>query len=147
MRRVVGSRAVLVVTGVIVLGVGGLFFALGLDDADKLGSVLAALAALAGLGLTVTGALRGGGTNPDGTNADGVTVHGSAVGGSVAQVDRVGGSVRLGGSRPADGRAPRDVPEPADGTAAGGLSVRGSTVDGDVFQAKSVDGDVETHSE
>lgn len=149
MRRVVGSRAVLVVTGVLVLGIGGLFFALGLDDADKLGSVVAAVAAIVGLGLTAAGMLRRGGTSggADGERPDRVTVHGSTVGGSVANVGRVGGSVRLGGSRPSRGRAPRDVPEPADGAAEGGTSVRGSRVDGDVFQAGSVDGDLETRPE
>ncbi|MFV2178270.1 hypothetical protein ACFHW2_29045 [Actinomadura sp. LOL_016] len=148
----IGSRTVLVATGVLVLGVGGLFFLLGLDDADKLGSVVAAMAAIAGLGLTAAGALRRGGTaGGDGSGGEpsgGVTVHGSTVGGSVANVGRVGGNVRLGGSRTTRGRAPRDVPEPADGAAAeGGTSVRGSRVDGDVFQAGSVDGDLETSPE
>ncbi|WP_157432857.1 hypothetical protein [Actinomadura rifamycini] len=151
MRRVVGSRAVLVVTGVLVLGAGGLFLAKGLDDADKLGSVIAAVAAIAGLGLTAAGMLRRGGTSggdgPGGEPPDGVAVHGSVVGGSVANVGRVGGSVRLGGSRSSRGRPPRDAAEPADGAAADRTSVRGSRVDGDVFQAGSVDGDLETRPE
>lgn len=151
MRRVVGSRAVLVATGVLVLGVGGLFFVLGLDDADKLGSVVAAVAAIAGLGLTVAGTLRrggpAGGGGSGGEHPGGVTVHGSAVGGSVANAGRVGGNVRLGGSRTPPGRAPRDVPEPADDAAEGGTSVRGSRIGGDVFQAGSVDGDLETRPE
>ncbi|MEV5827722.1 hypothetical protein AB0L25_19340 [Spirillospora sp. NPDC052242] len=139
-------------TGILVLGIGGLFFALGLDDADKLGSVVAAVAAIAGLGLTVVGMLRRGGTSggdgTGGTPSGGVRVHGSTVGGSVADVGRVGGSVRLGGSRASRGRAPRDVPEPADGAASeDGISVRGSRVDGDVFRAGSVDGDLETRPE
>lgn len=44
---------VLLVTGVVLLALGGIFLALGLQDADRLASTIGALAGVAGLGLAI----------------------------------------------------------------------------------------------
>jgi hypothetical protein len=48
-----GRRALLIVAGLLIVGVGAVFLVIGLDKADKVASVIGALVGLAGLGLSV----------------------------------------------------------------------------------------------
>lgn len=48
-----GRRAALIVIGLLVVGIGVTFLIIGLDQADKVASVVGALVGLAGLGFSV----------------------------------------------------------------------------------------------
>ncbi|MBQ0990719.1 hypothetical protein KBX08_11520 [Micromonospora sp. H61] len=104
-----------VITGLLVAGIGVFLAAEGLDNADKWASIMALFVAIAGLGLSAWGgfvANRGMARQ---------RLHGSIVGGGVAQVRGARGSVHIG--RTAD-----DLPHPLASTA--GAAPSGPTIDG-----------------
>ncbi|MFF4450127.1 hypothetical protein [Streptomyces sp. NPDC001502] len=127
-----------------ILAVGalaGYLIAVGLDDADKVASVIALFVALAGLAVSVAGLRR------QARSSGGQAVEKSSVGGGIAQVDDTKGSVKIvrrgtqTGPPPAPpaGTTPPAAPAPSEG----GQSVQGTAAAGSVDQVQETGGDVE----
>ncbi|SCL31684.1 hypothetical protein GA0074692_3158 [Micromonospora pallida] len=132
----------LLVVGVALIGLGVFLGVTRLDDADKWGSVIAAMVAVLGLPMTAYGVVL---ARRQGSAAGGQSVAGSVVRGGVMQVRRVRGNVRIG---PAASRAPAAAGgSPTSGTTGpggpGGQSVTGSWMAGGVRQVDDVGGDVD----
>lgn len=132
--------------GVALIGLGVVAGVTRLDDADKWGSVIAALVAVLGLPVTGYGVVL---ARRAGRAAGGQSVTGSVVGGGVTQVRGVGGSVRIGGTAPPATAAAAGEPDavPGSGTAVpggpGGQAVAGSWTAGPVRQVDDVGGDAD----
>ncbi|MFE7542942.1 hypothetical protein [Streptomyces platensis] len=127
---------------VAVLAVGalaGYLVAVGLDNADKVASVVGLFVALAGLAVSAAGMRRqaraGGGQAVENSDA-----------GSISQVASTDGSVKISrrgtpaGPRPAP---PRQATPPAASPGEGGQIVRGTAAAGPVDQVRDTGGDVE----
>ncbi|MEU6414606.1 hypothetical protein [Microbispora sp. NPDC046933] len=85
----------------VVAGTAVYLSALGLDEADKMASVIGALAAIAGIGLTLHGMLQARRAAPDSTiRSPGVqnVISGGSQHGSVLQARDIRGTVRFGAS-------------------------------------------------
>ncbi len=138
----------LLAVGVGLVGLGVFLGVTRLDDADKWGSVVAALVAVLGLPLTAYGLVLAR-RQSSGTGRQ--SVSDSVVGGGVAQVRGVRGNVRIGtpaSSAPAAADAPAAAAGPpasgaTDPGGSGGQSVTGSWTAGGVRQVDDVGGDVE----
>lgn len=139
----------LLVAGVVLVGPVVFFGVTRLDEADKWGSVIAALVAVIGLPIAAYGLVST--RRRSGAVGGGQSVTGSFVGGGVTQVRGVRGDVRIGKAAPpvpaagppgaASGRPPRSgAAEPGE---TGGQSVTGSSVAGELRQADDVGGDVD----
>ncbi|WP_170176312.1 tetratricopeptide repeat protein [Lentzea flaviverrucosa] len=93
---------VVVLAGVAVLTVGGVMLAVGLDTADKVGSVVGAVCGMVGLGISTYGlrvARSGGRQGAPETQASATnSVSRSRVTGGVTQVDSVDGDLVTGGT-------------------------------------------------
>lgn len=141
--------AVVLSTGAVIMVLGLLFFAAGLDDADKYASVIGALSTLAGLGLSISGMVQRSSWTSSRSEegaAGGQRVQGSVVGGDVVQVRGVRGDVRIGGSSPSP--AGSGAPQPEEGeedetfaAPPGAQSVIGSRVGRSVIQVDRAGGD------
>jgi hypothetical protein len=90
--------ASLLAAGIVLVGVGLFVAATRLDDADRWGSVIGALAALLGLPMTAYGLMLARRQSKASTWGQAVTD--SVVGGGVTQVRGVRGNVRIGASPP-----------------------------------------------
>ncbi|WP_438361837.1 hypothetical protein [Micromonospora sicca] len=137
--------AVVITAGVLVAGLGSFLAVQGLDKAGKWAGVFGVFVGLAGLGLSVSGAVGAR------RQSRGQSVTDSSVGVGVTQVRGVRGNVRIGPSAPAPATpsAPA-APQPpiagprADGVPTwGGQSVTRSWTTGPVRQVDGVDGDVD----
>ncbi|EEP70425.1 hypothetical protein MCAG_00752 [Micromonospora sp. ATCC 39149] len=144
-------QGLLIVGGLILVGLGGFFGGTRLDDADKWGSVVSALAALIGLPMTGYGivlARRGSPSPAAGQQAvpGGQSVAGSTVGGQYVQARNLAGKLRIGPSpaaaAPLAGPGPTPV-SPAPPPTPGGQSITGSHIAGSVYQIDGVGDDVD----
>lgn len=126
-----------------VLAVGalaGYLIAVGLDDADKVASVIALFVALAGLAVSVAGLRR------QARSSSGQVVQSSSIGGGIAQIADTDGSVKIrrsgnpAGPPPAP---PAGTTSPATSPSEGGQSVRDTATSGPVDQVRDTGGDVE----
>jgi len=129
--------------GFILAFLGALLLATGLDRADKLSSVLGALAGLAGVILSAYGIVL----TRQGISASGgyrQTVDSTQVGGSVIQATQVRGGIRLGGVHASPPRAASSLE--VDGRAGDAIAnqeVRRSQVTGHIAQVRDLTGDVD----
>jgi hypothetical protein len=144
------GRGVITVTAA--AGLGVYFTRVGLDNADKLASVIGAFIGLAGLALTARGLLADRRAAPAASQAaGGQQVSGSEVGGDVLQVKGVTGNLRIGGQPRPPAPSPthlRTTPTAPSSAARSrdeeqGQSVRDSHVAGDVTQVDQVGGDTD----
>lgn len=127
---------------------GVFFLAVGLEDADRFGSVVAALSSVAGLALSASALVRRPrrGTGPEEAprSEPGQRVEAAVIGGDSVQIRNVTGDVRVGLGPPArtahtPARPSADAaPPPPDG----GQSLSGSRVGGSSFQIDQVGGSV-----
>ncbi|SFR10623.1 hypothetical protein SAMN04488564_103436, partial [Lentzea waywayandensis] len=100
--RTMRRWVVVVLAGVAALAVGGVMLAVGLDTADKVGSVVGAVCGVVGLGVSTYGlvVVRSAGqqTAPETQASVTNSVHGSNVTGNTTQVDSVGRDLVTGGT-------------------------------------------------
>jgi hypothetical protein len=138
---------ILLATSALIATLGLSLFAVGLDDADKYASVIGALSAMAGLGLslsTLIGRPAPAVPAPDESGlAAGQRIHASTIGGDAVQIREVSGNVRMGpcadSGRPARAAARGTRPK----TSPGGQSVINAQVGGSSAQIDRVAGDVD----
>ncbi|WP_280314766.1 hypothetical protein [Nocardia abscessus] len=104
---------VLLVLGVTGIGLGiWLFLSLGLDEGDKLASVVGMFVGIAALGLSIYGVVlarrgTGGGAAP---STGGTSITGSVIGGGVSTISDVAGPVTIRRRTPPSGAVPPPAP-------------------------------------
>lgn len=127
-----------IVSGLGLLALGGMFAAVGLDDADKIASIVGGITGLFGLGLTIYNVWFAAPGAPGGQQ-----LSDSAVDGNAVQMRGVRGKVSVKNSAPRPGRR---QPHSGAGTATvqpSGQEIGGSTVGGHSMQFDRVDGDID----
>jgi hypothetical protein len=141
-----GARKVLLWTGSVAVGLAliglGVYFGLAhLDDADKWGSVISAMAALIGLALTVYGIVLARRDPAPGSQS----VTDSTIGGRLIQARGVRGNLRIGpdvaGSPAVSPATPLGTP--GDPPGAGRQTIDRSHIAGPVHQIDGVGGDAD----
>nr|WP_181411927.1 hypothetical protein [Streptomyces sp. F2] len=118
----------------------GYLITVGLDDADKVASVIGLFVALAGLGVAIAGLRR------QARSSGGQSVQNSAISSGVSQISDTAGGVRITrrGGTPVPPRTPPPATTHPPGSDAGdGQSVSGTTTGGSVNQVKNTGHDVE----
>lgn len=129
-----------VVAGTAFAALAGYLIKVGLDNADKVASVIGLFVALAGLAVSVAGLRRQAGTG--GAQA----VENSTIGEGITQIADTGGSVKITrrGTHGAAPAAPTGAAPPTTASSDGGQTVRGTSTAGPVDQIRNTSGDVET---
>lgn len=131
------------IAGAVIVALSVYLYRQGLDRADKIGSSVAVVLALAALAAPHLFPAQPA-TEEDQMPADDPlpqSVKNASIGGSLTQADEIGGELKVTGSSTA--APPTDDPPSASGAElVRGQSVDGVRVGGHVTQARSVDGDV-----
>lgn len=128
--------------GLALVGLGVFFVIAGLDDADKLASVIGGFAALIGLGLSVYGVVLTRRTPARPLSPGLQRVDHVDAGRGVDVVDTVAGNVRLGLLTPPPAVPPAALPAPTQGVS-GEQSVTNVRANGAIRVIRGVGGDVE----
>ena len=149
------GRAQVWIGGVVAVGalasLTAYLISVGLDEADKVASVVGLFVALAGLVVSVLG-LRRESAPEDGPPAGGQSVRNSSFGGGITMIRGTRGSIRIsrtGAPQPAPTGGPRPLPghpagaPSADAPNGAGQHVHGTTAAGPVDMVDGTGGDVE----
>lgn len=142
-KRRTAGRVAAIVAGVVLAGLGITFAVVGLDKADKVGSVVGALTGLLGVAVAVYSTWfvpAGGGSKA------GQLLSGSNVGRDVIQIRGVKGGVRIKrGTQITGPIAPSQALPPGNQVASPNTAqaIDRSTIAGQVVQADGVDGDLD----